>query len=169
MKTTYYLILDRIVGKRVNEDKYYKDYLFKKGQWVPDDRMVIDHHLMGFDSSEPLDSPYRHFNGSVMSEIDVIPEDKAKQLMSKQTVNYLKEKWSNELLQDRWEPGQGYLARLVKTTFKLYGVDYEIHPMDLGLSNSCLDQGLMEWHQETIGRDLKEYGATEIHHYGEID
>ena len=54
-KATYYLILERQVGKR--EDGKY--YLFKDGKWEVDTENAIKDRLVGYDPSEPIDSPYR--------------------------------------------------------------------------------------------------------------
>lgn len=75
-KAKYYLILDSIVGKEENGSYY----LFRNGGWEPDLRSVIRDHLVGFDPSEPTDSPYRFGNGSVMAEIDEIPLEQAMKL-----------------------------------------------------------------------------------------
>ncbi len=75
-KATYYLILERQVGKR--EDGKY--YLFKDGKWEVDTENAIKDRLVGYDPSEPIDSPYRFGNGSVMDEIEKIPYQRALEL-----------------------------------------------------------------------------------------
>lgn len=75
-KARYYLILDSIVGKE--ESGSY--YLFRNGDWEPDLQSMIRDRLVGFDPSEPTDSPYRFGNGSVMAEIDEIPYEQAMEL-----------------------------------------------------------------------------------------
>ncbi len=76
--TTYYLILNRQLGKE--EDGKY--YLYKKGSWVPDTKSTILGRLMGFDPSEPADSPYAIGNMDIMDTIDVITEEQANQLIN---------------------------------------------------------------------------------------
>ena len=75
-KATYYLILERQVGKR--EDGKY--YLFKDGKWEVDTENAIKDRLVGYDPSEPIDSPYRFGNGSVMDEIEKISCQRALEL-----------------------------------------------------------------------------------------
>ena len=64
-------------GKRIKRGEHYDDYLFKSGKWVVDDEYVIPDHLIGFDPSEPEDSPYRIGSTSVMMEMEEISEEKA--------------------------------------------------------------------------------------------
>lgn len=73
---TYYLIWERIVGKQ--EDGKY--FIFRNGKWNPDNESIIRDRLVGYDPSEPPDSPYRFGNGSVMAEMDEIPYEKAVEL-----------------------------------------------------------------------------------------
>ena len=68
-KITYYLIRNRIIGKR-EKDSHVSDYLFKDGDWVPDKGDVIMDHLVGFDPSEPAGSPYRIGNMDIMDKIE---------------------------------------------------------------------------------------------------
>lgn len=71
--TTYYLILNRQLGKE--EDGKY--YLYTNGNWVPDTKSTILGRLMGFDPSEPEDSPYAIGNMDIMDTIEVITEQQA--------------------------------------------------------------------------------------------
>ena len=45
-----------------------------------DTKYVIMDRLLGFDESEPLDSPYRMGSTSVMDEIEVIPSERVDEL-----------------------------------------------------------------------------------------
>ncbi len=74
--TTYYLILDKIVGKQ--EDG--KHYIFRNEQWEPDNENMIMDRLVGYDPSEPPGSPYGFGNGSVMAEMDEISYEEAMKL-----------------------------------------------------------------------------------------
>ncbi|MBQ5356411.1 MAG: hypothetical protein IIU08_11135, partial [Clostridia bacterium] len=49
------------LGKK--EDGKY--FLFQNAKWVPDENHVIMDLLVGFDPSEPEDSPYRFGSGTV--------------------------------------------------------------------------------------------------------
>lgn len=72
----YYLIWDRIVGKRDAGE----DYIFRHGQWEPDKDWLIMDRLVGYDPSEPPDSPYGIGNGSVMAEMEEISYGRAMEL-----------------------------------------------------------------------------------------
>ena len=71
--TTYYLILNKQLGKE--EDGKY--YLYTNGSWVPDTKSTILGRLMGFDPSEPADSPYAMGNMDIMDTIEPITEQQA--------------------------------------------------------------------------------------------
>ena len=73
--TTYYLILNRQLGKE--EDGKY--YLYTNGNWVPDTKSTILGRLMGFDPGEPADSPYAMGNMDIMDTIEVITEQQARE------------------------------------------------------------------------------------------
>ncbi len=68
MDTRYYLILGRWLGKK-DGGKYF---LLKDGAWEQDNNNEIIDRLMGYDPSEPPDSPYGIGNTSIMVEIEEI-------------------------------------------------------------------------------------------------
>ncbi len=72
----YYLILGRQVGKEEN-GKYF---LFRDGAWEPDRNNRILDRLIGYDPSEPSDSPYWCGCTSIMDEIEEISVEKAAEL-----------------------------------------------------------------------------------------
>ena len=76
--TTYYLILNRQLGKE--EDGKY--YLYTNGSWVPDTKSAILGRLMGFDPGEPADSPYAIGNMDIMDTIEVITEQQAREFIN---------------------------------------------------------------------------------------
>ena len=85
INTKYYLIYDRLIGKRELYSDYLSDnWLFKDGTWVPDDKFVIMDHLMGYDPSEPSDSPYAIGSTDVLMEMDEISEAEAMVLIEKE-------------------------------------------------------------------------------------
>ena len=85
LNTRYYLIYGRLIGKREQcEDRRCKEWLYKDGQWVPDKNYVIMDHLVGFDPSEPPDSPYRIGSTSVLMEMDEITESEALSMILKE-------------------------------------------------------------------------------------
>ena len=54
-------------------------FLYKPGEgWVRDVDNVITDKLMGYDPSEPADSPYKMFNMSIMDQIETISEEQAR-------------------------------------------------------------------------------------------
>ena len=75
--TRYFLIWDRIVGKREGG----MDYLFRNGKWETDDEWIIMDRLVGYDLSEPPDSPYRFGNGSILAEMEEISCERAMELL----------------------------------------------------------------------------------------
>ena len=79
--TTYYLILNRHLGKE--EDGKY--YLYTNGNWVPDTKSTILGRLMGFNPSEPADSPYAMGNMDIMDTIEPITEQQALQFIADHT------------------------------------------------------------------------------------
>ena len=92
MKTTYYLIRERLVGKREYETDGFTDYLFLEGRWTFDSSMTILKYLMGFDETEPEDSPYAVGNSDIMDEIQEIPEEDAMKTITLQLFGFLKAK-----------------------------------------------------------------------------
>ncbi len=75
---TYYLILNKQLGKE--EDGKY--YLYTNGSWVADTKSTILGRLMGFDPSEPADSPYAMGNMDIMDTIEVITEQQATEFIN---------------------------------------------------------------------------------------
>ncbi len=76
--TTYYLILNKQLGKE--EDGKY--YLYTNGSWVPDTKSTILGRLMGFDPSEPADSPYAMGNMDIMDTIETITEQQTREFIN---------------------------------------------------------------------------------------
>lgn len=76
--TTYYLILNKQLGKK-DDGKYY---LYTNGSWVPDTKSTILGRLMGFDPSEPADSPYAMGNMDIMDTIEPITEHQAREFIN---------------------------------------------------------------------------------------
>lgn len=65
-QTKHYPIWNKVVGKQEGGSFY----IFKSGQWID-----------WYDPSEPEDTPYRFGSGSIMSEINEKPYEKAKELL----------------------------------------------------------------------------------------
>lgn len=150
--TSYYLIRDRIIGKREKNGEGYKDYLLRDGKWVEDS-------LHEFGST------------GILPEMDGISEEQAISILNQQILDALKSKWKTEFAarKEEWDKNPRWPAKLVKTKFILNGVKYSLFPTDIGLTHDCWDQGFMETVQEDISEDLEEYGAVDIHNIGFID
>lgn len=73
----YYLILERTVGKQ-EENGWY--YIFKNGEWQWDANNEIFERLIGYDPSEPPDSPYGIGCTDILDEIEEISHEKAMEL-----------------------------------------------------------------------------------------
>ena len=169
--TIYYLVWGNVVGRREKKDGHYENFLFKSGRWVEDEGHVIMDHLMGFDPSEPEDSPYRIGNGSVLFEMEEISEGTAVSLINQQILQILKEEWKNKFKakKEEWDKNPGWPAKLVETWFTLNGENYTITPEDIGLTSDGWDQGFMESIQGEIEKDLESYGATDVYNLGFLD
>lgn len=170
-KIVYYLIHDRVIAKREKDGDYDRDYILRAGRWVEDSGHLIMDHLVGYDPSEPEDSPYRFGSTSVLMEMDEIPVDQAISIINQQILDALKNKWKVEFAtkKEEWNKNPGWPAKLVETKFTLNGEKYSLFPVDIGLTNDCWDQGFMETIQSDIEKDLKLYGATEIYNLGFLD
>ena len=92
-------------------------------------------------------------------------------MKDRQTVDFLKEKWKKDIVAKKaeWDENPGWPAKLVSTEFEMNGIKYVMRPADIGLSDDCWDQGLMEHFQGNMKKDLEKYGATEIWNEGFID
>ncbi len=170
-KTVYYLIHDRVIAKRERDGDFDRVYILRAGKWDGDSDHVIMDHLVGYDPSGSEDSPYRPGSTSVLIEMDEISEEQAVQLINKQILDTLKNKWKDEFAakKEEWDKNPGWPAKFVETKFTLNGEEYSIFPRDIGLSHDGWDQGFMETVQSDIEKDLKLYGATDIHNLGVID
>ena len=166
MQNTYYRIREQSLGKK--EDGKY--FLFQNAKWVPDENHVIMDLLVGFDPSEPEDSPYRFGSGTVF-DIDEISYEEAMEILSDQTVDFLLEKWKKDLVpkKEAWDRDPEWPAKYVKTRFELNGFRYVLLPEHLGLSYNCWDQGFMETFQGHMSEDLEAFGAANIHEIGFLD
>ena len=61
-------------------------------------------------------------------------------------------------------------AKLVETQFVYKGQPYHYFPDDIGLERrNSWDEGLMEWLQSKIQKDLEAVGATDVFNIGFLD
>lgn len=162
---TYYLIREKRLGKK-EDDRYY---LYKNREWVPDDSNVLMDHLMGYDPND--ETSFGFGSMSIFDEIEEITEEEAVKFENEQIIDYLKEKWKNDIVleKEEWDKNPGWPAKLVETRFTLNGIKYVIGPRDLGLEDDCWDQGFMESFQGTLRKDLEANGAIEVYNLGFLD
>lgn len=75
MSVTYYRIKDlKLLGKE--EDCIH--YLYNQGEgWVVDNHNILMDRIMGYDESEPADSPYKIGNTSIMDLVEELSEKEA--------------------------------------------------------------------------------------------
>lgn len=80
MSVTYYRINDLdMLGKE--ED--YVPYLYKPGKgWVVDNDNVLMDRVMGYDGSEPSDSPYKIGNTSTLDTVEEISQKEAEKIIN---------------------------------------------------------------------------------------
>lgn len=80
MSVAYYRIKDLgLLGKE--ED--YIPYLYKPGKgWVVDNDNVLMDRIMGYDDSEPANSPYKIGNSSTMDLVEEISEKSAEKFIT---------------------------------------------------------------------------------------
>ena len=80
----YLLLGDEHKTLFIEDDKqlYSIRYDFKSGKWRPGDNELFNNRV-GFDSSEPIDSPYRYGNSSCMKPIVEITHEEAEAFISK--------------------------------------------------------------------------------------
>jgi len=81
---TYYYIEKYGLLARCRDGSFENEIYDADRGWVKDEWAIISDYLMGYDSSEEPDSPYRFGGGSVM-DIDEILADEAKEIMKDYT------------------------------------------------------------------------------------
>ena len=72
----YFLLWGNVVGKE-EKGEYF---IFRDGKWVADRSCLIRDRLIGYDPSEPPDSPYCIGNGLIMEEMVEITYRRALEL-----------------------------------------------------------------------------------------
>lgn len=166
--TTYYMLLEKTVARSEGFDRLF---LFKNGKWIRDEGYVVMDHLMGYDPSEPEDSPYCFGSTSILMEMEEITEEEAVSAINQQIAELLIELWKKKFKKKKegWDKAPLWPAKLVETTFRLNGIEYTITPEDIGLGKYPFEEGFMESIQKDLERDLELYGATDIHSFGFLD
>ena len=78
----YYFAEDvGMVGRRIGFISF-EFYDKNTKSWIPDDSCIFSDRLMGYDSSEPKDSPYKIGDTSELEKIREITEEEAIKLIS---------------------------------------------------------------------------------------
>ena len=171
MKTTYYLIRERLVGKREYESDGFTDYLFLDGRWAFDGSLTILKYLMGFDETEPEDSPYAVGNSDIMDEIWEIPEEDAMKIITLQLFGFLQSKWKEDFVgkKEEWDKNPRWPAKYVETRFEINGLNLVLHASDLPFEPGPWYEGFFESIQRYIEDDIIAYGGVITGSYGFLD
>ena len=90
------MIKGKTIAKREENGVDSRHYLLKDGKWTEDSDHVVMDHLVGFDPSEPEDSPYGFGSTDIMDEMEAIPGKEAVPLINRQILDVLKEKWKGD-------------------------------------------------------------------------
>jgi hypothetical protein len=80
MSVTYYRIKDLdLLGK----EEEYVPYLYKPGKgWVVDNDNILMDRVMGYDDSEPANSPYKIGNSNTMELVEEISQKVAEKFIA---------------------------------------------------------------------------------------
>lgn len=83
MSIQYYFIRDlKLVGKMEDHIPYL---YYKNLGWEVDKAHIIWDRLIGYDESEPDDSPYKIGNTDMLSRLEAISKEQAKYFISEDT------------------------------------------------------------------------------------
>ncbi len=166
----FYSDQDRVISKLfvVKRDKPGEQLLcydFAKENWVTRNRNAFYERLNASGFSGEI---------SALSEADALWFLEQHQAFNGEgddaAVEAVLAKWAEKLGEYKAAFDYGWPAKYVETTFYLKGKMYSIKPDSIGLkTGNSWDEGLLEYMQTDIGKDLKEIGATEIRHMGFLD
>lgn len=161
MRLNYYYLKD--MGT-VAKGFRYQNWIYRNGEWVKDTKSLVWDKLIGYDPGEPEGSPYGIGSISVMSEIKRISYEEAMDIIGERIIRELIQKWSEKFQEEKkiWDQKPERPAKLVETSFCLFGTRYTIKPEDLGFEPGPEDEGFMESMQKEMEKDLADAGATEI-------
>ena len=167
-KMNYHLLKDSgLVAKGYDNHQW----IYHDLAWHKDTDGIVWGKLIGYDPSEPADSPYAIGSTSVMDEIEQISYEKAMHIIGEQIVDNLIHKWSEQFREQKeeWDRKPEWPAKLVETSFCLFDARITLKPEDLGLPKGPEDEGFMESIQKELEKDLAAVGATEIESSGFLD
>ena len=168
IKMNYYLLKDSgLVAKGYSSTHWiYYDF-----SWHKDRESIVWSKLIGYDSSEPADSPYGIGSTSVMDEIEQISYETATIILAEQIITNLIHKWSEKFKEQKkeWDANPEWPAKLVETSFCLFDTRYTLKPEDLDFEEGPWYEGFVESIQKELEKDLAAVGATEIESNGFLD
>lgn len=72
----FYKILDKNLLAKLDNNV---PYLLIDGQWIVDKNSILMDRLVGYDKSEPDDSPYKFGNTDMLDRVEHITEEEALQ------------------------------------------------------------------------------------------
>ena len=142
----------------------YYHWIYYDYEWHKDTKNIVYDKLIGYDPSEPSDSPYAVGSRSVMDEIKQISYEEAMETLAEQIIINLINKWQEQFKsqKEEWDKKPGRPAKLAETSFCLFNARYTLTPEDLGFDKDSFDSGFMESIQKELEKDLTAVGATEI-------
>ena len=164
-KLNYYLLKDSgLVAKGFGSTHWiYYDF-----SWLKDTKSFVYDKLIGYDPSEPEDSPYGIGSTSVMDEIEQISYAEAMDIIAKQIIINLIHKWSEQFREQKkeWDQKPEKPSKHVETSFCIFDTRYTLKPEDLGDAEDPWDEGFVGSIQKELEKDLAAVGATEIESIG---
>ena len=75
----YYIKRKKLYARGEN---LFDNYIYKDGKWIKDTKNIVSDRLLGYDPSEPPDSPYGFGNTDMMDDIEEITEEEFKRRIS---------------------------------------------------------------------------------------
>ena len=159
-----------IVIKREFRDRIH-DYCFDSGRW---DEILY----WKSDPNDPASVPVSVEEISDSDWDNEISENMAMEIITDQTLAFLKEKWKSDFAEKKaeWDKCPGWPAKLVETWFELNGIEKVIKMKDLPKTltggpwsaTSYIDV-FFESIQGDIEKDLEAFGAKKIYSFGFMD
>ena len=170
-KLNYYLLKDSEDSGLVTKGYSFYHWIYYDFEWHKDTENIVNDKLIGYNPSEPGDSPYAIGNTSVMDEIEKISYEEAMETLAEQIIINLINNWQEQFKsqKEEWDKKPGWPAKLVETSFCLFNARYTLTPENLGFDKGPFDAGFMESIQKELEKDLAAVGATEITSSGMLD
>lgn len=161
VRMNYYLLKDSgLVARRSG----FTCWIYRNFRWNRDTENKVMDKLMGFDPSEPADSPYAFGSTSVMDDVEEISYQEAMDIIGEQIISNLIHRWSRKFRKrkEKWDQNPGFSAGQAETCFCLFSVRYTLRPEDLEFEKGPEDGGFMASIRKELEADLAAAGAAEI-------